>query len=282
MSASDSARRSLPGSAPGGRITTQNPALLDMLREKTLERETKPQQDSQVTRFYVESPIFTKEDEENIKFVNTDVEEELHDSLDENEPDSVNGMPSVDDLVHKTVSLKSRQNTNNTQFSDSRQYKFDSSRFEDIEKGNADMPPPPPAAARKAPKGPEGTWDALQRGYDKGHSQREMNTDESHTVVPPYSSQQGKAKSRIITPIDNPLTPVSKQQTEEMRLLEEEVIYQQQLQQRVLDGTRDAESVHIPKLNLDEVNMLLFIVYQTHEGKIYMFLFAIHLYLKHV
>ena len=288
----------------GGKITAQNPALLQMLREKTLEKEKNSSQadDEPVRRLYVESPVFTKEDEENIQFVSSDVEEDFRDSLEDGGssnspkgPESVNDMPSLIDLISKTEVLKSRQNTNASQFSKSGisnpSAPFDSSRYEDLQGGgdSGDLHSEQSAAMLSKSKksgvghvGQEKVWHALRNGeFDSRNTSastgKSVNFRSTHTEIPdiaedaepdidesdnkenvPHSDEHApRSANKVITPIQNPLRGLSKEQTEEMQLLEEEERYQRQLQMKIEDETHEAENIHIPKLDLDEVRLCL-------------------------
>jgi hypothetical protein len=181
----------------------------------SLEGGESPSEES-IQRFYVESPVFTKEDEETIQYVNPDIDEELFNRVNITDPQSVNENPTVYDLAKKTAILK----------------------------GEPIPPEPKPDMSvntSKSIKAQDRTWNTLGKKYEQTHSSRD-NHDTS---------------GKIIKPITNPLQPLTKEQTEELRLLEEEERYQEELRRRIIEGAKESVSVHIPRLNLDEVGYVI-------------------------
>ena len=329
-----SAKSGTPSAGSGGRIIAQNAALLDMLREKTLELQRATHVDSvkqeqssnqsddaiddnyrdadaepssvnqqrsgslsgpvqtsangsahsrtvlsskhhsQVSlisssngekqrRFYVESPAFTEEDEHKYKFVNPDIDNESVRSTSSssrsrfNEPESVDAMPTVAQLAKATSELLESTSIRSDSIHNHSTVKS-APGAKSRDEGEEDMATPR-TSGRSISAQPYTVHDCAQHNpsyYNKPdpNQPKEDPFEMLSKIAANRSESAGSYQTPFIEPVRHPLQTIPDEASEEQRLLEEEELYQRQLQQRIKSAQQAAgQEFSIPKLDLDEV-----------------------------
>ena len=202
----------------GGRIVTENPALLSMLKENTM--------DKPVRKVYVESPIFSDTDDDRYKYVSGEVddydetqERALHDSATARRSPQYN---YKDNIAYKQQQA-SRESTRHTDTG-----MHDAVRYEDR--------------------------NMRTNGYS---ADKEDLVPETQYIVKKQGSRYGSGASKLsdrsqhqfIKPIESPVK-ARHQDDEDDYMLEQEAAYQEQLQAKIRQQTEEADNIHIPKLDL--------------------------------
>ncbi len=197
-----------------GRIITQNPAYMDMLRENTDEdHNTPPDNNTPISRkLYVDSPIFSKDDEEKYKYVS-----ENADDFDEDHHKALQKTTSTLEENYDTKPLDgnpiAHQASSNSVDSDTvaRQ------------------------GSTKSSAGPQRAQYVVRSGLS---SRTSTLSSRVHSGTKP------------IAPLRSPLRGLTKEEEDELEQLKLEEAYQAQLKLRIQDAQN--KDIVIPKLNLDE------------------------------
>lgn len=283
----------------GGRIIAQNAALLDMLRERTLELqkdsdrfenvEREPADDFEVDdrdqvieapisvdktanhsssraslyskqhsqassvsgssknrRYFIASPPFTQADEDQYKFVNPDIDNESARSVSSrsqlNEPESVDAMPTVAELAKATSELAESNIT--TKPPSAKHHTSQPSMSGDNSTRHNEIP-----VAHDCSQHKSNFYNKVDPTQPKSDPFATLSK-----IAANRSGDSAEYETRPIEPVKLPLQPIPDEQTEELRLLEEEEVYQRQLQQRIQSAKQAGDRFHIPKLDLDEVS----------------------------